>query len=577
MDQQSSDRIDAYVATLGEVVAIADANDPAHDETKDQFHEIAHVGGNPAYWLGSEAPAHLADTGGQEPVFICFYTRDTAYETLAMRLRDTLDAFGLDQQIVGIDSLGAWERNCAYKAGFVRDQWRALGRPVVWLDADATIERDPVLLRRCGADFAVCKYAGWEFGSGTLFFNATQAAGRLLDRWVARCEADPLIWDQMHLDAAWVDIASAEPLITQWLPESYLHIFDETGQEPPVITHWQASRENKALVSGGVVRPKPPIPEILKEARRYSRFHGTMGHQPAAPAQIAQPVIQTAQPAPRHGGAKTASFLPRVDVIRAEEADWLLLNSPDHISDFIRKNGYWGRTESDLCKKFITGRSDCIVIDAGANIGGFAVPIAKLLAQANGTLYAFEPQRIVHQQLCANIFLNRLNNVHSYNAAVGEKAEIITIPELDFTTSENIGGFSIDAGIRQNLRKTCEENDFFLNHDRPDNKSYRVEKIPLDALELFSSIAFIKVDVEGYELEFFQGAVQTIRRNDFPPIVFELWEGMPWYEDKARRTVQYLKDLGYGFEKFGREILAVHPAHPVQLNGGNGHIQLRVA
>lgn len=573
MDQNSSDRIDAYVATLGEVIAIANANDPAHDGTKAQFHEIAHIGGDPAYWLGAETVPQLGDTGGREPVFICFYTRDTAYEPLAMRLRDTLDAFGLDHQIVGIDSLGQWERNCAYKAGFVRDQWRALGRPVVWLDADATIERDPALLRRCGADFAVCKYAGWEFGSGTLFFNATPVAGRLLDRWVERCEADPLIWDQMHLDAAWVDIASREPLITQWLPEAYLHIFDETGQEPPVITHWQASRENKALVSGGVVRPKPYTPEILKEARRYSRFDGTFGVQPAP----AKPAAVQNPPASTDTGENSAPLLPRVDIIRAEEAEWLLLNSPDHISDFIRKNGYWGRTEADLCKKFIAGRKNCIVIDAGANIGGFAVPIAKLLAEANGTLYAFEPQRIVHQQLCANIFLNRLNNVYTYNAAVGEKAEIISIPELDFTTSENIGGFSIDVGIRENLRETCEKNDFFLNHNRPDNKSYQVEKIPLDALQIFSSVAFIKVDVEGYELEFFQGAVQTIRRNDFPPIVFELWEGMQWYEDKARRTVQFLTDLGYRFEKFGREILAVHPAHPHQVNSGSNHFHLRAA
>jgi FkbM family methyltransferase len=569
MAQEDMDRIDAYVATLGEVVAIADANDPAHDETKRQFHEVAHIGGDPSYWIGSEERLQIGDTGGLEPVFICFYTRDTAYEPLAMRLRDTLDAHGLDHQIVGIDSLGAWEHNCAYKARFVRDQWHALGRPIVWLDADATVESDPVLLRHCGADFAVCKYDGWEFGSGTLFFNATPAAGRLLDSWVARCEADPLIWDQMHLDAAWADIASSEPLITQWLPESYLHIFDEVGQSAPVITHWQASRENKALVSGGVVRPKPEIPEALKEARRYSRFHQARENTDigtGSPSRVDQ--AQTDRPA----RSMQPDMLPRVDIIRAEEADWLLLNSPDHISDFIRKNGFWGRTEADICKMFIAGRSNCIVIDAGANIGGFTIPIAKILSESDGTLYAFEPQRIVHQQLCANIFMNRLNNVYTYNAAVGEVSEILSIPELDFQTSENIGGFSIDETIRENLRETCLKKGYFLNHSRNDIKQYRVEKIPLDMLEIFSSVAFIKVDVEGYELEFFQGAVETIRHNGFPPIVFELWEGMPWYEEKAQKTVKFLSDLGYRFEKFGREILAVHPAHPVQMqldrNGG---------
>ena len=43
-------------------------------------------------------------------------------------------------------------------------------------------------------------------------------------------------------------------------------------------------------------------------------------------------------------------MLPRVDLIRAEENSWLLLNNQDLISDFIRKNGFWGNTESTIGK-----------------------------------------------------------------------------------------------------------------------------------------------------------------------------------------------------------------------------------
>lgn len=266
-------RIDQYVVALGDdIVAIQDANDPEHDIIKGEYQEIAHIGGEPAYWIGAPDRGTLADTGGAEPVFISFYTRDTPYEAMAERLRGTLEAFGLEHRLVGVDSLGQWEHNCAYKARFVREQWRELGRPVVWLDADATVEADPVMLRQCGADFAACKWQGWELCSGTLFFNATPAAGRLLDRWVLRCEADPLLWDQMHLDAAWADIASQEPLITQWLPTPYLHIFDCAEPGQPVIKHWQASRAHKAEMSGGVARDKPFIGLELQEARRFSRY-----------------------------------------------------------------------------------------------------------------------------------------------------------------------------------------------------------------------------------------------------------------------------------------------------------------
>lgn len=137
-------------------------------------------------------------------------------------------------------------------------------------------------------------------------------------------------------------------------------------------------------------------------------------------------------------------MLPRVDLIRADSNSWLLLNKSDHISDFIRKNGYWGLAESTIAKVFIQDQEDVNVVDVGANIGGFTVPTAKLISNKKGIVHAFEPQRIVFQQLCANVFLNQLDNVHVYNVALGNSINQIQIPELDFWESKNIGGLSVD-------------------------------------------------------------------------------------------------------------------------------------
>lgn len=249
-------------------------------------------------------------------------------------------------------------------------------------------------------------------------------------------------------------------------------------------------------------------------------------------------------------------MLPRVDLIRADQQSWLLLNSQDHISDFIRKNGFWGINEATIAQAFLDGINGVDVIDAGANIGGFTLPIANILCEKGGRVHSFEPQRIVFQQLCANVFLNRLDNVNAYNCALGDAACEIEIPELDFWKSQNLGGFSIDPDIRKNLD---EQNNTFQNFDTGSN--YRVEQRSLDSFNLFKNIALIKVDVEGYELELFKGGEETIRSNGFPPIIFELWEGMSWYDEKARQTVAFLESLGYEFSKFGREILAQSPAH----------------
>ena len=50
-------------------------------------------------------------------------------------------------------------------------------------------------------------------------------------------------------------------------------------------------------------------------------------------------------------------MLPRVDLVRADENDWLLLNSPDYITNFIRKRGFWGINEATIGNVFVAPRT----------------------------------------------------------------------------------------------------------------------------------------------------------------------------------------------------------------------------
>ena len=255
-------------------------------------------------------------------------------------------------------------------------------------------------------------------------------------------------------------------------------------------------------------------------------------------------------------------MLPRVDLIRGEEHAWLLLNNNDHITEFIKKHDYWGRTESSIAKAFLTNRENTHVLDVGANLGGFSLPIGQFINKLGGKVYSFEPQRIVFQQLCANIFINRLDNVHTHNLALGDQDCEIAIPELNMWESQNVGGFSISQEIRQNLASEAGANHSFSNSET--DNIFTISQKKLDSMYFDFTIDLIKVDIEGYEYEFFLGAQDTIIRSNYPPIIFELWEGKIWYEEKAQRTKQILTDLGYGFLQFGREILAQNPKHAVQ-------------
>ena len=187
-----------------------------------------------------------AEGTGQRFKVVTFYTAHNEYAQFAQRLNATLQAHGIGSELHAIDADGPWELICASKARFVLECWEASDCAVVWIDADATVEQYPALFDTIDADFAVHKWDGFQFGSGTVYFGKTETAHRLLKQWVLRCEADPVTWDQVHLQSAWCDIAASGGVRSVWLPRSYLQIFDAPEHEAPVIKHWQASRALKA-------------------------------------------------------------------------------------------------------------------------------------------------------------------------------------------------------------------------------------------------------------------------------------------------------------------------------------------
>ena len=77
----------------------------------------------------------------------------------------------------------------------------------------------------------------------------------------------------------------------------------------------------------------------------------------------------------------------------------------------------------------------------------------------------------------------------------------------------------------------------------------------------FEDVKLIKIDVEGHELEVLQGGVETLKANNYPPIIFEAWTWKPWYQEKRKALFDYLKGLGYHIQELGENNLARHPKH----------------
>jgi FkbM family methyltransferase len=160
-------------------------------------------------------------------------------------------------------------------------------------------------------------------------------------------------------------------------------------------------------------------------------------------------------------------------------------------------------------------KSGDVVIDVGANIGTHTVFFSKKVA-AEGMVYAFEPQRITFEFLCANLALNGLLNVVPLQNGAGDQLGEIIVPVLNPSIAQNFAALKIEGHAAGDL----------------------VKVLPLDALEL-KRCNLIKIDVEGMELKVLQGAEKTIR--DHRPLLFvenNNREGAP-------ELVQTLFDMGY--------------------------------
>lgn len=248
-------------------------------------------------------------------------------------------------------------------------------------------------------------------------------------------------------------------------------------------------------------------------------------------------------------------MLPDIDIVQGVEDRYLCFRTGDVISTRLRTHGVWGALEANLALMVADGFAEPVIVDIGANLGTFTVPVARALNATGGIVHAFEPQRIVFQQLCGNVVLNRLDNVYTHHLALGAESKTIALPKIDYARTQNIGAVSLLPEIRGVTKVAYSDTAF-----------EKVGMRTLDSLDLKGSCVFVKIDVEGYESEVIEGAVEFLARNSFPSILFEEWRKGKFsgvvekaVGERQARTRALLAELGYELLNIELETLAQHP------------------
>jgi FkbM family methyltransferase len=161
-----------------------------------------------------------------------------------------------------------------------------------------------------------------------------------------------------------------------------------------------------------------------------------------------------------------------------------------------------GRThiESELNNIFSiidTLPADAVIVDGGANIGFFTVPVAHR-TQGRGTrIVSFEPQRQLFQAVSGSLALNGYDHVYLHNCGLGSMPGIAELPAIDYGVVQDFGTVSLS-------NETTVAEDGWMNNRVVDVTS-------IDAMAL-PRLDFFKLDVEGYEVPALIGAYKTIKK-----------------------------------------------------------------
>ena len=189
------------------------------------------------------------------------------------------------------------------------------------------------------------------------------------------------------------------------------------------------------------------------------------------------------------------------------------------------KNNY--EPEIKLIKEFVVTGTDGL--DVGIYRGIYSYEISKYAK----TVHAFEFNPIIFSFLNRNLY-KIIKNIRLYNFGLSNKdgKAILRIPIRNKLAKEENYEEFYEMG-RATIHDNNEFNEF---------RAFEVNVKKLDNLQFENPISFIKIDVEGHEIEVIEGAIETINKNK-PILLVEIQEKHS--KKKVIDTIKFINALGY--------------------------------
>ncbi|MFM0324181.1 FkbM family methyltransferase [Caballeronia glebae] len=204
-------------------------------------------------------------------------------------------------------------------------------------------------------------------------------------------------------------------------------------------------------------------------------------------------------------------------LVRARHG-WMLANPSDfYLGKAILEYGEYGEIEGQFLRQLFFRPG--AIVEVGANVGTHTVALARQAAEQQREMFAFEPQPFIFQNLCANLALNGISNVRAWPWACGANTETVYFASPDYHAPGNFGGVSM--------------------HATPANQDIAIPCVRLDDVLADHPVGLIKIDVEGFELETLQGAVDLLAASR--PVLYLENDRL----DKSQALIEWLWSQDY--------------------------------
>lgn len=257
--------------------------------------------------------------------------------------------------------------------------------------------------------------------------------------------------------------------------------------------------------------------------------------------------IPEASPPNGHPDLQPLHPIRKFTVMESMWGKFILCRNSQYHPEFMIK---YGRTihpaETEALASIIsTLPEDCVIIDGGANVGAFCVPMSIAARKKNGTVYAFEVQKKLYQALCGTVVLNDFDNLEILNLGLGDQLDTLKVPRVDYSVPRDYGTVSL------------------TNQDQLSNELHDlVDIVTIDSLEL-NRLDLFKIDVEGMEINVLNGGLETIKQH-------RPYFWIEYYCSDTSKLRKFFEDLGNYtvYQVTGADILCV-PNEKVAASGLN--------